>query len=248
MDRIRVAVVNFSSLGPDDVEAGVAALQQQVSQDFAPVWNVDAELSIIQRGTRLPGHWGLALLDSRGYPEMTSSGLPLARVRVDGVPDGEDWTHQASHELLEMLANPMIAGTVYRESDGEGQEPATFSLYAREVCDPCAGYEDRYMRGIEGRKRPVSDFVFPAWFQCGDAGGEHRARLDERSRAKAPFEVLHGGCAWVFDLVVRTLVAVGHDHRPVVPPPPMDSRMQHLADALNALPNPIRADEDIWSP
>jgi hypothetical protein len=249
MQKIQVAVVNNSSLSSQDVEEGVAALQAQVRQDFAPVWNVDADLSIIQPGTRSPGHWGLVLLDSRAYPEITTSGLPLAQVRVEAVGHGEDWTHLASHELLEMLVDPMLAGTVYRQVEGDAAaDRPTCSLYARQVCDPCAAYANSYRRGIEGRQRPVSDFVFPSWFRAADPAGERPGRLDERSLAGAPFEVLEGGYAFVLDLVARTLVAVGQDGHAVAPQPPMSSPMQHLADALNGLPKPSRAEEAMWSP
>jgi hypothetical protein len=241
MDRIRVAVVNASSLDAKDVAEGVAALQQQVSQDFAPVWNVDAELSIIQLGDHPPGAWGLVLLDDRPYAEITSAGLPLAQVRVNSVPHGQDWTHTASRELLEMLANPWIAGIVAHLTEG------TTELYAREVCDPCSAYANRYLRGPEGRQRPVSDFVFPGWFGACD---ERSARLDERSLVRAPFEVLPGGYAWVFDPRRHTLTALGHDGTPVTPQPAQDSRMRELAGALDRLPKPppLHADDSIWSP
>jgi hypothetical protein len=185
--------------------------------------------------------WGLVLLDDRPYAEVTTGGLPLAQVRVNGVPRGQDWTHLASHELLEMLANPWIAGSLAHQTE------AGTEVYAREVCDPCSAYANRYLRGPEGRQRPVSDFVFPGWFGASD---DRPGRLDERSLARTPFEVLPGGYAWVFDPHHHTLAAVGQDGSPVAPQPARDSRMRRLAEALDRLPRPPRvlADDSIWSP
>src|ERR1700730_11709782 len=116
MEPIEVAVVNQSStLTDEDVAGGLAALQKQVSEDFAPVWHIDARLRFVGGDclrAKYPNAWGLILVDSTddrrqlGYHDLTSSGLPLSTVFVRDVPEGQDWTHAASHELLEMLADP----------------------------------------------------------------------------------------------------------------------------------------------
>jgi hypothetical protein len=204
MEPIEVAIVNQSSvLTDEDVAEGVAALQKQVSEDFAPVWHIDACLKFVGADllhAKFPTAWGLILLDSTddarqlGYHDFTSSGLPLATVYAKDVKEGQDWTHAASHELLEMLADPDIDLAVYSRPDA-----LTLRILAREVCDPCAAYDDGYT--VDGRH--VSDFVFPVWFQP-DALNRFRnpaarTRFDERGLIQAPLDLRPGGYIGVFD-------------------------------------------------
>jgi len=207
--EIRVAVVNHSTKVTDaDAAAGMAALQKQVSEDFGPVWNVDATLEFAGKDRlqdSLPDHWGLILLDDEaqadqlGYHEVTTSGLPLATVLVGNIPAGQDWTHAASHELLEMLADPTADLAVYsRPTD------ATHRVYAQEVCDPCAAYDDGYQ--VAGRQ--VTDFVFPSWFRTA-APGVAAARYDERGLIKAPLEVRPHGYIPVLDAATFTWGVLG---------------------------------------
>jgi hypothetical protein len=201
-ETIKIAVVNHSrALADGDAAAGVAALQKQVSEDFAPVWNIDARLDFAGKDRlrdSLPDHWGLIVVDDRaqsdqlGYHQVTRNGNPLAVVLVADVPAGQDWTHAASHELLEMLADPTADLAVYSRPD-----EATRRIYAREVCDPCAAYEDGYV--VAGRQ--VADFVFPSWFHTpsgGTTAGE-AGRYDERGLIKAPLQLRPGGYIGVLD-------------------------------------------------
>jgi hypothetical protein len=214
-ETIRVAVVNHATeITDQDVAAGVAAMQKQVSEDFAPIWTIDAALRFVGRDehrSSLPDHWGLILADDAaqaeqlGYHDLTASGLPLAVIEVGRIPRGHDWTHTASHELLEMLADPTADIAVYSRPDEDTQR-----VYAREVCDPCAAYEDGYV--IEGRR--VTDFVFPSWFHGlprhharPDANGRH----DERGLIKTPLEIRPGGFIGVLDPGTFTWSLVGSD-------------------------------------
>jgi hypothetical protein len=205
MRPIQIALVNASCLADEDVAEGMNALQQQVSEDFAPVWHVDAELKLVTREeafrpVRLTDRWALVLVDQslvrervgpgrlRGYHDLTSSGKPLGRVLVDQLEPGRDWTHVASHELLEMLADPDCNLAVFRHPDA-----STVVFYTQEVCDPCAAYAD----GYEKCGRAVSDFVFPAWFRP-EAPGRGETRFDERGLIDEPFKVRPGGYIGVF--------------------------------------------------
>ena len=205
MKLIQIAVVNASSLADDDVANGLVALQRQVSDDFAPVWGVDAELHLVAKeqafgGTKFPDRWALVLEDHelvtaqlgnhvRGYHDRTSTGMPMARVMVDQLPPGQDWTLVASHELLEMLADPDCNAAVFRHPDAN-----TVVFYAREVSDPTAAYED----GYEKCGRVVSNFVFPAWFEA-TSPTRGATRFDERRLIDAPFTVRPHGYIGVFD-------------------------------------------------
>jgi hypothetical protein len=205
MRPIQVALVNASNLSDKDVAEGLHALQKQVSEDFAPVWHVDAELHLVTsdrafKPERPNDLWGLVLVDEsllheklgpsnlRGYHDLTAMGLPLARVIVNHIPEGQDWTFVASHELLEMLADPDCNRAVFRHPDA-----STLVFYAQEVTDPCADYRD----GYEKCGRFVSDFVFPSWFQT-TAPRRGITRFDERGLIEAPFTVLPGGYIGVY--------------------------------------------------
>jgi hypothetical protein len=205
MKPIQIAVVNASSLPDEDVADGLVALQRQVSEDFAPVWGVDAELRLVPSEAafsgraKFPDRWGLVLEDHelvrarlgnhvRGYHDRTSGGLPIARVMVNEMGPGQDWTLVASHELLEMLADPDCNAAVFRHPDA-----TTLLFYAREVCDPCAAYED----GYEKCGRIVSDFVFPSWFHPS-APARGATRFDERGLIDEPFKVRPHGYIGVY--------------------------------------------------
>lgn len=210
MTQIQIAVVNASNLADEDVAEGMTALQRQVSEDFAPVWHTDAQLHLVTREearghVKFKDRWGLVLVDKhvvsewlkseqlgtnrlRGYHDLTSHGLPMGRVLVDQLRPGQDWTHVASHELLEMLADPDCNATVFKHPSA-----TELLFYAREVCDPCAGYEDRY----EKCGRVVSDFVFPTWFEpAAPVRGE--TKFDERGLIDEPFKVRPHGYIGVF--------------------------------------------------
>ncbi len=227
MSPIQIALVNSSNLSDTDVADGLRALQQQVREDFAPVWHVDAELRLVTRKEacadarpgddcqplRLADHWALVLIDERlaaerlgrfrlrGYHDLTAAGLPIARVFVNRIGPGQDWTFVASHELLEMLADPDCNAAAYRHPDA-----ATTLIYAREICDPCAAYAN----GYEKCGRWVSDFVFPDWFST-NAPRRGTTRFDERGLAQSPFEVLAGGYIGVYDPGISGWTILGAD-------------------------------------
>src|SRR5262245_16316521 len=113
----QISVINESTLLTDsDVIPVVAALQQQVLNDFRPIWGLDAELTVIPQGTPPPiGTWWLVLLDDSdqagalGYHDLTPDGLPIGKVFAGSdLKFGMSWSVTASHELLEMLADPNI--------------------------------------------------------------------------------------------------------------------------------------------
>jgi hypothetical protein len=192
MDAIRVAVVDWTGRDEADLLSGIAALQEQVHLDFAPVWRVDADLVLVPNevNTTWPGHWGLVLFheeDTRSarYQAGTSDGHPIAGVPIEAGDD--NWTHRASRELLEMLVDPDRVGAVLNPS---GQR-----FYAKRVCAPCAAVSEGYRRG----GRLVSDFVYPAWFGSAVAGRGGR-RFDQRGHIHAAFQVLVGSSIGYVDL------------------------------------------------
>ena len=199
MQRIHVDVINASTLvGAAEVRRCLAALRVQLARDFAPVWGRTAKLRYVgAREKANPGAWQMVLLDHRdaddGYHELTREGLPLGRVFVREArkcPSG--WTSTASHELLELIANPDTTQTVFVEAPGRGPR-----IYPQEVCDPVQ--DDRFTYEIDGV--PVSDFVYPAWFDPWRKRGS--ARFDQAGKLRLPFEVPKACYAMFYDVHAR---------------------------------------------
>jgi len=196
---IPLAIVNVSTqVDSDEINAATAALQVQVHRDFAPVWNVDADLAVVRPGEPPPtGAWWIVIMDNSdlgnalGYHDLTSQGQPLGKVFVETAKqNGQAWTVLFSHEILEMLSDPFICLTALA--------PTAFGLYlyAYENCDACQSDETGYKIG----DHLVSDFCFPSWFDAnkfGSAGPFDHLRL-----MSSPFELLHGGYAMCRNLTV----------------------------------------------
>lgn len=197
-----IAVINASTvLTDDEVEAFVPALQKQVHRDFAPEWGLDATLSFVSNGQTPPADkWWLVMLDNSdqagalGYHDVTSAGLPMGKVfAATDLAYNQQWTVTASHELLEMIADPQIDLTVFVQPD-----ETTGTIYAYEVCDACEADEFGYE--IDGSL--VSDFVLPAWFESYRQ--TNSTKFDFRDQIKSPFELLPGGYIGVFDVTGGT--------------------------------------------
>ena len=116
--------------------------------------------------------------------------MPLGKVFAGtDLKYGYTWSVTASHELLEMLADPNINLTVFvQSSDTAGK------LYAYEVADACEADENGYKIG----EVLVSDFVFPSWFE--DFRTEGSTQFDQTNQITLPFQLLAGGYIGVFDV------------------------------------------------
>jgi hypothetical protein len=201
MANIKVSVLNQSqSLTDDQVSQAVPALQAQVSNDFAPAWGIDADVTFVPGSQPAPGSWALAIFDNSdqagalGYHDLTAEGLPLGKVFAGAdIQYGLQWTITASHELLEMLADPDIDLTVFMQPDDR-----TGRVYAYEVCDACEA--DNYGYAINGTM--VSDFVFPAWFESFRTSGS--TQFDKQNQIQKPFDLLPGGYIGIFDVTAGT--------------------------------------------
>src|SRR5579863_9555729 len=188
MSVINISVVNASSVLSDiAIQPAVDALQKQVDNDFGPAWGVTVKLNFVPQGNPPPaGSWLLVILDDSdqagalGYHDLTSDGLPLGKVfAATDVKFGSNWTVTASHELLEMLADPNINLTVFVQSGS-----AAGRLYAYEVCDACENDQFGYLIGDV----LVSDFVYPAWFE--DFRPANSTQFDQGQRITQPLQLL----------------------------------------------------------
>lgn len=200
MSHFPISFINQSTVVTDaEVQAAMAALQKQVSEDFASVWGIDADLSFVEQGSQpAAGQWWLVILDTSdqagalGYHDLTPEGLPLGKVFAKTDADyNELWTVTASHELLEMLADPDIDLCAIDQSNSH-----LARLYAYEVCDPCQADDAGYQ--IDGIT--VSDFVYPTWFESFWNGSSEKQQFDRNGLLSAPFQLYKGGYCSVMDV------------------------------------------------
>jgi hypothetical protein len=214
MVKTDISVINRSTLIQDsEIMVAMEALQAQVTNDFAPVWGVDAQLTLVpEGGNPKPNTWWLVILDTSdqagalGYHDLTQEGLPLGKVFAQSDLDaGTSWTVTASHELLEMLVDPDINLTVFVQPSATAG-----TLYAYEVCDACEADGYGYTIG----KTLVSDFVYPAWFESFRT--PHSTKFDRQGKITQPFQLLSGGYIGVFDVSFSTgwhqLTPQGEEH------------------------------------
>src|SRR5271154_1562185 len=183
-------VSESTSVGFNDLSAAAAALQKQASRDFGPIWSVNATVDAFDKLESVPvDYWPVILKDdikepgAAGY-HTDENGQPFALVQVD---DG--WTLTASHETLEMLADPHGNRTIAGPPPTHSPAPANkFKrvLYLVEVADPCEG--DQFAYEINGIK--VSDFLTPNYY---DHKGSNGVRYSFTGAIASPHTVLEAG-------------------------------------------------------
>lgn len=194
---VSIDVLNESTEATDQmIKWLTAALQIQVTRDFAPIWGLGATLTFVPKGTTPnPTHWQLVFLDNAdqagalGYHDLTSAGLPLGKVFIRTTElAGMAWSVTASHELMEMLGDP-YADTCVLQLTGNG---STGTAYAYEVCDACE--DDSFSYVINDFK--MSDFVTPDWFEPDTIPAG--AKFDFKGHVTAPLQLLTGGYIGVY--------------------------------------------------
>jgi len=181
---VQVALVSETTAASFSEVARVsAALQKQVARDVRPIWSIHATVDVFARLEDVPvGYWPIIIKDDIGDPSAAGyhedkNGEPFSLVQYS---DG--WTLTASHELLEMLADPFGRRTVAGPSPKQSQGRVKFLV---EVCDPCEADEFAYT--VNGIK--VSDFYTPKYFDPVTSG----ERYSFSGAVKEPRQVLKGG-------------------------------------------------------
>ena len=179
-----IALISQSTaVSQGDAMTVAAAIQKQVTRDFGPLWNIDATVACIATLDQVPvGFWPVIVVDTVATGDLGIHGQrnrqPIAFVEaVTG------WSQTASHEILEMLADPYANRLVPGDSvAGDGSRVE----YLTEVCDPCQDPQFSYL--VDGVT--VSDFYTPQFF---DATGTTGARYDFVGAMSHPRQVLEGG-------------------------------------------------------
>lgn len=157
MTSWKIALTDQSTAGAAaDLQQIAAALQQQVDNDFAPVWGARADISALAAGEAVPaGIWPVKIVDNvpgAGGVHLDDLGQPYAEAA-----NGPQLSVAISHELLEMLADPWgnrFTPAADLDPDSGGQQV----FYLVEVCDPCqaSSYD---VGGVS-----VSDFILPSFY------------------------------------------------------------------------------------
>jgi hypothetical protein len=173
----------------NDLTRVTAALQIQVTRDFAPIWGVTANVTPFFSMEHVPVGYMVLVLAAR--PRIKTHGVhyaaggrPFALVKYENLKHPGNWSLTASHELLEMLSDPW--GT--RVMPGRALESKDDSIeqveYLLEVCDPCQ--KSTYL--IDGVL--VSDFVTPDFYSPKETVG---LRYSFTGDVKKPRTVLKDG-------------------------------------------------------
>ncbi|HEU4726350.1 MAG TPA: hypothetical protein VFT22_00605, partial [Kofleriaceae bacterium] len=182
-----IALVPYQvSIDPSLLTRVAAALQRQVREHFGPVWQIDATVNPFVEWSSVPPDYARLIvvdhLDSSALGvHAARDGQPYALVAAHG-----DWPLVASHELLELLADP--AGSTTRPGPSPKQDGQTAEILV-EVCDPCQGA--RWSYAIDGI--PVSDFCTPAFYDGGDGGAGGAGPWSYRGNVRGPHQILPGG-------------------------------------------------------
>src|SRR5260370_13562061 len=182
-----IALVNEATLiGADDLGRCAAALQTQVSRDFAATWGINARLRPASEPDEEDEVLYLlddaAQADALGCQRHAAGERPCGFVFVRPCLDaGAAWQAAVSHQLLEMLADPLI------NLAAEGRYAGQPALFALEVCDPVR-HDEYEIEGIA-----VANFVLPSWFRSGPLRDE--ALVDFLGRLAEPFTLSPGGHA-----------------------------------------------------
>lgn len=164
---VNVDILNFAkNLADAELATFVAAYAIQANSHFAPAHGLlGVKLNQFPKGQRpTDNNWQLGFFDTAdvadalGYHDVTAGGLPLGKVFVDTtVQAGDKVSVTGSHELLEMMGDPLIASVMQWDA-------ATFKMF--EMCDACE--DDSFGYDINGVT--VSDFCLTNWWIQGSKG------------------------------------------------------------------------------
>jgi hypothetical protein len=203
---VRISVINHTSrkISDAEVQHALRAVNRQISEDFAPYWGLDAQLRLEGRSGRQPdtqrvrdmrGDAVLYLWDEEdmdgavGYHFSNYAGVPFGFVFTDICREwGSTWTAALSHEVLELLGDPLCNSLVRGPHPNDRRKRV---FYWREMCDPVQT-QTYFIDGVE-----VSNFVLPHYFTEDEEKGTRNDFLgDDKLRS---FGVTDGGYVGFWD-------------------------------------------------
>ncbi|MBH1933728.1 hypothetical protein I5Q34_05365 [Streptomyces sp. AV19] len=185
MFLIQLALVSLTqqhTITPSQLTRVAAALQKQATRDFGPLWGVNATVDAFETLDDVPvGYWPLIVVDdvpdAAGF-HTDENGQPFSLIEFS-----DTWSLTASHEMLEMCADPWGKRLVPGKSPHPDQGLVEFLV---EVADPSEAAECGYT--VNGFL--LSDFFTPRFYDPVTADG---VRYSFGGHIKAPREILRGG-------------------------------------------------------
>lgn len=140
-------VSEVSEISDSQLSRASAALQKQLTRDFGPVWGLNATIDAFARLDDVPlTYWPILIQRdihmNAGGVHLDKSGQPFALVRYSN-----QWTLTASHEMLEMSADPFGNRLMQSRSVKSGQGRLEYLV---EVCDPSEAAEFGYRQRRPG--------------------------------------------------------------------------------------------------
>ena len=180
-DRIRM----------DELARVAAALQTQVTRDFAPHWCASAVIAAAPFEAIQAGYCPVIVQDTL----ETEGACGLHRTEADEapyivLPYGPTWSLSASHAVLQMLADPTGSSRRAGPSRMPGQGTVEYLV---DVCAPCQDIACAYT--IDGVV--VSDFCTPEFFAGPAASGPSRSFTGAVREALRP--AANGLLTWLAD-------------------------------------------------
>ena len=161
-----------------------AALSKQVVRDFGPLWGIHATVNSFTRLEDVPiGYWPIIVEDDIHTPGAAGVHEDKKHQPFALVQYSRSWSLTASHECLEMLADPFGNRLIAGQSPKKGQGRVQFLV---EVCDPPEDARFSYTVNSE----MVSDFITPHFYDPVKSVG---VRYSDTGAVTAPRQVLPGG-------------------------------------------------------
>ena len=163
---VTIGVLNQSSTPNATVQAWIAAIQSQVSNEFRQAWHLNATI-VFGEG----GDWQCVIQDVNGPIHGThdaTSGIPKCMATSSA---------SLSHEIMEMLVDPYLDAIGIQELNG-----VTANLFLREICDPVSMFGYYGINGVI-----LSDFTYPAFW------GHGSGQLDYLNEATAVMQPAQNG-------------------------------------------------------
>ena len=184
LNRNLAVVADTKKITPSQLTKVAAALQKQATRDFGPLWDIQANVSGFARLQDVPtDYWPVIVRDDIKTPGAAGVHEDKNRQPFALVQFSDAWSLTASHETLEMLADPFGNRLVAGKSPKRAQGRVNFLV---EVCDPSEDQQFAYtVNGVT-----VSDFYTPHFF---DPVAESSVRYSYTGAVKGPRTILRGG-------------------------------------------------------
>src|SRR6266513_3972280 len=184
LNRNLALVADTKKITPSQLTKVAAALQKQATRDLGPLLEIEDNVSGFAKLEDVPtDYWPVIVRDDIKTPgaggvHEDKNGQPFALVEFS-----DQWSLTASHETLEMLADPFGNRLVAGGSPKRSQGRVNFLVV---VCDPSEDQQFAYtVNGVT-----VSDFYTPHFF---DPVSESSVRYSYTGAAQRPRSLLRSG-------------------------------------------------------